>query len=155
MSIFDANRKARSSKTVVDNLNLSLENMSRVIRYGNNYYCGESSFLESKQDGLDCNAISVKFNDNGVDRRIIYRLNGEKIEKSEDGGTHYTVITSSDTHIQHMKFRVFGTSDSGKQPYVITVIKGYVERSLQYNLHFLYKPQYHKGKEKLAYDEKN
>jgi len=130
LTIFDSNRKAQSSKTVVDNLNLSIENMARTVRFGTNYYCGVSYDMNS-QNG-DCpsgdNALSVTFNDPAThsDSRIIYRLNGSTIEKSEDGGSSYTTITSSDTNIDYMKFYVFNTTATDKQPYVVVVIKGHV-----------------------------
>ena len=43
LSIFDANRKSRSLKTVMNNLNLALESMSREMRYGRSYNCGTDS----------------------------------------------------------------------------------------------------------------
>lgn len=39
-TINDANRKAQAIRAVVDNLNLSLESMSRKLMAGNNYECG-------------------------------------------------------------------------------------------------------------------
>ena len=135
VSIFYANRKARSSKTVVDNLNLSLENISRIIRFSSNYYCGVSANPESKYDGSNCDAVSVKFIDKGVTKRIVYSLyvNAQgrgTIQRSDNGGVSYTNITSPDTNIQQLKFYVFNTLVADAQPYVVAVIKGYVgERS--------------------------
>jgi len=123
LSIFDASHRARSSKTVVDNLNLAIEDMTRTIRFGNSYYCGVSSSLSSTNDcsgGLD--SVSVTFEGN----RIIFRLNGNTIQKSSNGGSSYTNITSSETIIEYLRFYVIGSSPSnGNQPYVIAVIKGY------------------------------
>jgi len=90
LSIFDAHRRAQSTKTVVDNLNLS-----------------------------------ITFNNT----RIIYRWNGginDPIQKSENGGSTYSDITSPDTKIQYLRFYVFDSDTGGEQPYVIAVIKGYV-----------------------------
>lgn len=124
LSIFDANRRARSSKTVVDNLNLAVENMSRTIRFGSNYYCGISSSLsETKDCSSDYdNSISVTFKGN----RIIYKLDGKSIQKSDNGGSTYTNITSPETVIEYLRFYVIGSSPSDdSQPYVIAVIEGY------------------------------
>jgi prepilin-type N-terminal cleavage/methylation domain-containing protein len=135
VSIFDANRNARASKTVVDNLNLSLENMVRTIRFGTNYYCGESSNQSQSGDCLSASgesSFSVTFKDptNGVTKRIIYKLDTatSRIRMSENGGSSYTDITSSDTKIQDIKFHVLGTDASPDtvQPYVLVVIRGYV-----------------------------
>ena len=122
LSIFDANRRAQSSKTVVDNLNLAIENMTRVVRFGSNYYCGISS---NKNSTRNCSgggtSLSVTFKGN----RIIYKLNGNTIQES-DGGGSYTDITSPETVIEYLRFYVFGSSNADtEQPYVIAVIKGY------------------------------
>ncbi len=129
LTIFDANRKAQSTKTVVDNLNLAIENMARVVRFGSNYYCGASSNISSVNDcSSGDNSLSVTFKGG----RIIYRLCGTEIKKSENGDTNCSdngmlAITSSDTKIEYLRFYVFNTSTSDNaQPYVLAVIKGYV-----------------------------
>lgn len=133
LAIFDANRRARSMRTVVDNLNLAIESMSRNIKFGTNYFCGINSNMNSVRD---CpgggNHISVTFEE-GLDvYRYIYGWQGginDPIRRSSDGGLTYTNITSADTRIQEMRFFVFGT-DSGsintEQPVVLVVIRGYV-----------------------------
>ncbi len=127
LSIFDANRRARSSKTVVDNLNLSIENMARTVRFGNNYYCGISSNFSSVKDcAVGGTSLSITFEGN----RIIYKWDGgedDPIERSINGGSSYTDITSPETVIEYLKFYVFGTDSSPdtNQPYVIAVIEGY------------------------------
>lgn len=123
LSIFDANKRAQSSKTVVDNLNLSIENIARIVRFGSNYYCGTSSNLSSVND---CSggggSLSITFSGS----RIIYRLNGNTLQKSDNGGSTYSDITSPETKIEYLMFYVFGTTLSdNNQPYVIMVIKGY------------------------------
>ncbi|OHA93500.1 MAG: hypothetical protein A3E02_01270 [Candidatus Zambryskibacteria bacterium RIFCSPHIGHO2_12_FULL_38_34] len=123
LSIFDANSKAQATKTVVDNLNLSIENMTRIVRFGSNYYCGISS---NENSVSNCsgggNSFSVTFDGS----RIIYRLSGTTIQRSDNGGS-YTDITSPETVIQYLRFYVFGSDTSDSiQPYVIVVIKGYV-----------------------------
>lgn len=137
VSIFDANRRARSSKTVVDNLNLAIENMARTVRFGNNYHCDASDSPLSNPD--DCNDntpatggsefLAVQFKGSTV----VYRLCGTAIYKSDTGNTGCSgadtgPITSADTTIERLRFYVFGTQDnpSVTQPYVVAVIKGYV-----------------------------
>lgn len=123
LSIFDANRKAKTSKTVVDNLNLSIENMARTIRYGSNYYCGESLVSTEENDCLNgSTAVSVTFENS----RIIYRLNGTTLQRVEGGQVNN--ITSPDTKIEHLRFYVDGANEfpNTKQPYIVVVIKGYV-----------------------------
>jgi len=134
ITIFDANKKAQSSKTVVDNLNLSLENMSRTVRFGSNYHCGLSGPSSSSGGSLsspnNCSAgdtaLAVTFKGSVK----IFRLNGTAIQISNDSGGTYTNITSSETVIQYLKFYVFGSDSSdAEQPYVVAVIKGYVGKN--------------------------
>lgn len=130
--IFDANKKAQSSKTVMDNLNFSIENMTRTIRFGGTYHCdvptANSNLFSSPANCSDGKGlIAVNFNGS----TIVYRWNGtesDPIQRSDDGGSTYTDITSPETVIQHAEFYVFGAeSDTdGVQPYVLAVIKGYV-----------------------------
>lgn len=127
LSVFDANKKAQSSKTVMDNLNLAIENMARTVRFGNNYYCGISSNLSSVNNcPSGGNSISVTFEGD----RIIYSWNGtenDPIRKSEDGGLNYTNITAPEAKIEHLRFYVFGTTiPDDNQPYIIAVIRGRV-----------------------------
>lgn len=127
LSIFDAHRRAQSTKTVVDNLNLSIENMARNVRFGKSYFCGISSGLTSTSNCPNGGAaLSVTFN---ATTRIVYRWNGtinDPIQKSENGGSTFSDITSPDTKVQYLKFYVLNTDDDNEQPYVIVVIKGYV-----------------------------
>ena len=43
LSIVNTDRKARSVRIAADNLNIALEDMSRRIKTGNTYYCGDSA----------------------------------------------------------------------------------------------------------------
>jgi len=124
LSIFDVNKKSESSKTVVDNLNFSIENMARTVRFGGNYHCGSAPTLGNPQDCSNGDTfLAVTFNSSV----IIYRLNGTAIQRSDNGGSSYTNITSPETVVQYLRFYVFGSSISDtKEPYVVAVIKGYV-----------------------------
>lgn len=131
LSIFDAHKKTQATKTVVDNLNLSLENMVRTVRFGSNYYCGVSNDTIPPIDTNDCpssggTALSVTFDD----KRMIYSWGGgvnDPIRKSENGGVTYTDITAPEVKIQDLKFYVRGSSSmDAQQPQVLVVIRGYV-----------------------------
>src|SRR3989344_2766515 len=43
INVFDANRKSRSLKTVLNNLNLAVESMSKEMRFGRNYHCSSGT----------------------------------------------------------------------------------------------------------------
>ncbi len=125
LSIFDANKKSQTSKTVVDNLNLSIEDMARTVRFGTNYHCGSGGTLTSPQNcSVGDNFLAVNFNSSTV----VFRLNNSRIERSTNGGTTYSPITASDVVIETLNFYVFGATDSPslQQPYVLVLIRGYV-----------------------------
>lgn len=130
LTIFDSNNKSQSSKTVVDNLNLALENMTRTVRFGRSYHCGVGGNLAAP---LNCDngdsAMSVSFGSNVV----VYRLCGTSIKMSETGSgvtdcddARMQAVTSPDTVVEHLKFYIFGADSDDLQPYVVAVIKGYV-----------------------------
>jgi prepilin-type N-terminal cleavage/methylation domain-containing protein len=131
ITVFDANKKAQSSKTVVDNLNLAIENMVRVVRFSGNYHCANLNLPLSNP--RDCNTgantdtlLAVNFKDD----TIVYRWNGtinDPIQRSDDGGATYTDITAPEVKIQYLRFYVLGSTANPNtaQPYVVVVIKGY------------------------------
>jgi prepilin-type N-terminal cleavage/methylation domain-containing protein len=122
LGVFSANRKARSQKTIMNNLNLSLEAMSREMRFGSKYHCGSGPITTTQ----DCNSgdTSVSFlSQDG--KQITYKLNGTSIEKSVDS-SGLIPVTSSDVSILNLKFYVIGsTFGDTMQPKVIIVVKGY------------------------------
>ncbi|MBN2093791.1 MAG: prepilin-type N-terminal cleavage/methylation domain-containing protein [Candidatus Zambryskibacteria bacterium] len=133
ISIIDANRKSRTSKTVVDNLNIVVEDMARIIKFGKNYDCA----LSPDPDVGDCNinndgsgTLSVTFYDTDLTNnvRVQYKFNDIKhsIEKSYNGGD-FERITSQEAIIDDLKFYVYGSNPGDDiQPYVLIVVKGHV-----------------------------
>lgn len=126
LGIFDANRKSDSLRTVMDNLNLSVESMSREIRFGKDYHCGETGTLSSPQNcpGGDSYIGFLS----SEDTRIIYRLNNSTIEKSVDGGSTFIPVTAPEITIESLSFYVLGTgalAQNTLQPRVLITIKGY------------------------------
>jgi len=123
LSIFDANNKARSLKTVMDNLNLAIEDMTRTVHFGTNYHCtssGSTSAPRNCPNGDDYLVVNFKGSS------VAYRKHESTMQRA-DGGTSFKDITSSDTVIQYLKFYVFNSSSSvAGQPYIVVVIKGYV-----------------------------
>ena len=124
LSVFDANRRSQSASSVMTNLNFSLENMTRTVRFGDHYYCGISNNINATANCSNGgNSLSVTFEGS----RIIYKLENGAIKISDNGGSSYTNITAPEVVIQHLQFYVFNTNLSdNSQPYVVAVIKGYV-----------------------------
>lgn len=124
LSIFDANRKAESSKIVMDNLNFAIETMSREIRFGKNYHCGAGGNLASPQNCLSGDSLVSFLSSDGV--KTVYRLNGTTIEKSIEGGNSYLAVTAPEIKINSLSFYVVGANPPPDtlQPKVLIKIGG-------------------------------
>lgn len=132
-SVIDANRKSQSLRSVMDNLNYSLESMTRTIRFGTTYHCDATQGILSQS--VDCQtsagASSMAVNSSGA--TIIYKLvsvNGKgRIARTISGVDQY--LTGSDVDITTLNFRVIGSSTYNNgadllQPQAIIVISGNV-----------------------------
>lgn len=82
LKVIDANKKAQTIKTAVNNLNFILESMSREIRMGSNYYCsinysgssdavltakGDSYCISDQSSVKEANLIVFKTQKIGID----------------------------------------------------------------------------------------
>jgi type II secretory pathway pseudopilin PulG len=127
LAVFDANQKSKNLRSVMDNLNLSLESMTRTIRFGKNYHCGSSGSLSSPLDcgGSGQNSFTVLDVSNS---QVTYSLVGGRILRTTGLSSYY--MTSTDLTITNLAFRVYGSAPYStpnyQQPQVIIVISGYV-----------------------------
>ena len=128
LGVFDANRKSRSLKTVLNNLNLAVESMSKEMRFGKNYHCEEfptasPPFTTPQNCAPGGKLMSFLSSDN---LQIVYKLNGTTIEKSINGGSTYIAVTAPEITIDDLTFYTLGalTSDT-LQPKVIIKIKSH------------------------------
>jgi prepilin-type N-terminal cleavage/methylation domain-containing protein len=117
VGLYSANNKSQSLASVINNLSYSIENMTRTIRFGDNYHCGSPTGPTTCPNGDAF--LSVTFNS----QTIKYQFQGGKLQTATDSGP-FTNITSSDVTIEHGRFRVFDQGPNS-QPYVLMVIKGY------------------------------
>lgn len=124
MSMIDANRKAQALRTVMDNLNFSLENITRAMRVGVDYHCGTLGSLNTPRDcALDGDSF-IAFKDSEGSLRI-FRLQNGRIEKSSDGGATYLGVTAPEITIEELKFFVQGSTNADDiQPKVLVIIRG-------------------------------
>ncbi len=142
ISILDANSKSETERSVVDNLNSTLESMTRTIRFGTNYHasaqttgsCNLATPRDTQvNDGVaDMSSMSVIDSDGN---EVSYSLVNGQIMRSVNNASPFA-LTSPDVNIQTLSFRVFGSYpyvDPGNgcgsdsiQPIVIIVMKGVV-----------------------------
>jgi type II secretory pathway pseudopilin PulG len=130
-TVFNSNQKSKNMRSVMDNLNLSLESMTRTIRFGDNYHCSNTG---TPSQPLDCpnntngaNFLEVRDMD-GVQVRFDLDTSTNRIRRTKASVVNY--VTSPDVFITAITFRVYGsanfTSGNRVQPRVNIVISGYV-----------------------------
>ncbi|MBL8158102.1 prepilin-type N-terminal cleavage/methylation domain-containing protein [bacterium] len=130
LALVDANRKARTLESVMNNLNISLDSMVRAARMGTHYNCNGSGIPGAV--GADCaNGDDLfSFAPYGSDstqqnERAVYFIQGGRIYRSLNGGTNSIPITAPEISIEELTFYVIGTQPGDiTQPKVVVVVKG-------------------------------
>ena len=126
LSVLNANQKSQSLRSVMDNVDSTMDDMTRTIRFGTEYHCGSNGLLTAPQDcGTGGTSLTVKASDGS---EVTYALVSGGIARSINGAPNY-LVTSPDVTITNLTFRVFGSASflSGDyyQPQVIIVVSGY------------------------------
>ncbi|MBI1974666.1 MAG: type II secretion system protein [Candidatus Zambryskibacteria bacterium] len=122
LNIFDVNRKSRSLKTVLNNLNLAVESMSREMRFGRNYHCGGGD-VSIPQNCSSGDIIISFLSSDGA--QITYRFNNASIEKKVGTGS-YLAVTAPEIVIDDLVFYAQGASSADAlQPKVVMKIKSH------------------------------
>lgn len=138
LTITDANRKARATQAVINNMNFVLEGISREARVGTTYYCypgnptAQPDLGESIKNPQDCagGGTILSFEPHDGDPlstadQVMYRLNNTHIERSLDGGTTFITVTASNVSLDDFKFYVFGsTPGDNEQPRIFITVRG-------------------------------
>ena len=127
LSVFDANHKSQSLRSVMDNLNFTMEGITRTIRFGRTYHCDATQLPINLPRDCGNNSPSDSFaviSSSGD--QVIYKLINGRIIRSINDGADYP-LTSPDITITKVAFRVFGSAPYPDlyQPQVIIVIAGY------------------------------
>ncbi len=122
VGVFDANRKSRSLKTVLNNLNLAVESMSKEMRFGKNYHCGPGTITVPQNCPSGDTLMSFLSSDS---IQITYRLTGTTIEK-QVGSAGYIAVTAPEIIIDNLTFHTLGAGTSNSlQPKVIIMIRSH------------------------------
>lgn len=142
--LLDTAKSSRALRFAMDNVNFSMESMTRSIRMGTNYYCVQSgdgitmdSHLEDNQDCLSGGTFVAFIPQNTNSSRV-----GYKLKARNDSGNTNTLqrcdidgcvdIVSSDVNIERLKFFVKGSDpvshipQDNKQASVYIIMKGTV-----------------------------
>jgi prepilin-type N-terminal cleavage/methylation domain-containing protein len=137
LALVEANRKARSLESVMNNLNISLDSMVRSIRMGSRYNCG-SVLKPIAPDWGDCaagipdgNSVLFSFaafesNPELQTERWVYLFEDGRIYRSKTGSLNdMMAITAPEVVIEDMQFYAVGTTPGDAiQPKIVVVVKG-------------------------------
>ena len=148
-SMLEANRKAQTIKTVVNNLNFALESMTRSIRVGGTYHCGSAvgnGWNTPRNCPTNGSTYFIFEGVNGTDDpsdQIHYQLNNAgRIVRSTDNGATFIGLTAPDeVVVEELSFFVSGAEDTDtEQPRVLIIVRGYAgveEKRVEFNLQTL------------------
>ena len=128
LAVLNADRKSRATRIAIDNLNLSLEDMSRRIKTGAAYQCMGILAITTGANTADCTApggTSIIFTEQDGTTRTKYELVGNSIRRTVGIGTTLNA-TAPEITINNLRFVVGGTAGNPDtlQPYVIILVDG-------------------------------
>ncbi|HEY4501473.1 MAG TPA: type II secretion system protein [Candidatus Paceibacterota bacterium] len=133
LAMSESDRKAQTLKSVINNLNFSLDAMARSMRTGVNYHCdvGQGT-VTATRDCAATAATSIAFlsSDNQTVRYC--RGNGSTCSTSgtavlvSKGSAALAPITASEVTITNLQFYVSGAEDAALQPHVVILLSGNV-----------------------------
>jgi prepilin-type N-terminal cleavage/methylation domain-containing protein len=131
--LINESKNSRTLRSAIDNVNFSMESITRSIRMGKNYYCGGTMAVGVDATN-DCPSgeTFISFIPQGGVSRVGYRLttlniNGVSQGTIEKCDTSSCVpIVSPDVNIEKLKFFVKGSAFDNTQASVYIIIKGTV-----------------------------
>ena len=140
LNVIDANNKARSLKTAINNISFALEGISKDMRMGKEYACGPDGNTTITDCTGGVNTISFKSSKIGVEyiyyKQAITTLpNGKNVGQIFscvsttgtglcNGSGGYSAITSTEVNLTSVKFYILNTGGGNKQPRMIMTLSG-------------------------------
>jgi prepilin-type N-terminal cleavage/methylation domain-containing protein len=122
--IVTSNRKAQADKKIMDSISLAIEEMTRNLRSGSDFYCDKT---ENPLGGKDCNSAT------GANAITFLSNEGTVVSYSLENGTitkNGTPITASDVKIDYLGLAVKGSgTNDGIQARVLIVVRGSAAQS--------------------------
>ena len=132
LSTIDATKKAQATQTVLTNLNLALEGMTREIHTGSEYVV---------TDGTSGVGSKISFKDKGNVDTVVYTFVGAsgsdkgKITKQKGSGLE-GVITAPEVNVKSLKFTKIGGVSGVTQPRVFITVSGMAGNNIKYQTSF-------------------
>ncbi len=138
--LIEANGKAQTLKSGMDNLSFALDSMTRNIRTGYTYHCRQGNMTTLPNTTNNCTSNtnpgeSLAYTDGETGDRVGYRLGtdattGNGVVERCIGGScsnndNWVALTAAEVDVQNLAFTVKGTSDTDEvQPTVMIWISG-------------------------------
>lgn len=117
MMAFLGHRRILALQNLQDNLRFSVEAMAREIRVG----AGFSS--------INPNTISFT---NSAGKAVVYRLNNNAIERSDDGGVNFLSMTDPSIAVTVLNFNLIGVpAGDGLQPRIAFSVRAIAQIGAQ------------------------
>ena len=145
LNVIDANNKARSLKTAVNNISFALDGISKDMRVGTDYKCGTVITSMPSSVALECTndtggkiigyrSPRADLDGSGNRKYAYYRFKSPQIEECLEKGSVVTCadgdfnpITSGEVTLTKTVFRVLGVESpdvSTTQPRMIITVSG-------------------------------
>lgn len=132
LAISESDRRAQTLKSVINNLNFSLDAMSRAMRTGTNYHCDVAQGTVTAPRDCAAGATSMAFL-SAENQTIRYcRGNGSTCSTTgtavlvSKNGAAYAPLTAAEVTITNLQFFVTGAESSTLQPYAVILLSGRV-----------------------------
>ncbi len=138
LALNDANKKAQALRSVVENLNFAIEDISRKFKTGKNFRCdAESSIVGTPSCNNGTNKVYVEFKPsaNSQYEPHVYEFANGKLThkyKKVQGGTttagswinEGVSMVSPEVILKDVKFYIYSDSTTGQQPIIIMNLSG-------------------------------
>lgn len=122
LAIADANRKAQAFKSVVNNLNFTLESVARNLRTGSAY--SSADFVKGQCSNGYKSGISFTSQD-GIS--VSFYLKGTQIVREVNGGTP-TGMTAPEVTVDRFCFLIEGAgAGDDVQPHALMLVGGFMQ----------------------------
>ncbi len=125
--VMDANRKIRATNSVINNLNIVMEMISRDLRTGYDY-CDSNTGTSCDTDTSGSEGIYFKSNKNDCNISFVFDSDTGTINKNISGGASCPNINqnivSQNIKIESLKFYISGTEATNEQPRSLIILKG-------------------------------
>lgn len=126
IGMVDANRNTQALKSVMNNLNVVMESISRDIKFGTTYYCSTATLVPDFGTYGDClNGKLISYTSNKGEQ-VVYRFFGNAIERLDVN--RWIPMTAPEVVVENVQFFVYGADHmpvDGRQPRVFLVISGH------------------------------